>query len=55
LRSKDDWLYLITDVVKFFSGGVNYNQAKKMPLTEILALRRHASRINKEIKAQMSN
>jgi hypothetical protein len=44
---------LITDLVKFYAGGLNYSEAKKMPLSELVALQRESDRINREIKAAM--
>jgi hypothetical protein len=41
---------MICDMVKFYEGGLSYEYAKSMPLSELLDLRNEAVRINQKIK-----
>ena len=36
----------------FYKGGVSYKELQEMPFPELLELKAHADRINKEIKAE---
>ena len=42
---------MICDLVKFYEGGVSYQDAKKMPFSELVLLQQEANRINKAIES----
>lgn len=44
------WFSIICDTVKFYEGGLSYEYAIKMPLSELLAMQEEAVKINREIE-----
>ena len=48
-----DWRFIIANVVKFYEGGVQYKDAKQMPLYELIQLEQDAAKIAKEIKDEI--
>lgn len=48
--TEDNWHYLICDMVGYYQGGLQYEYAKRMTLSELFLLKKQAVRMNKEIK-----
>jgi hypothetical protein len=49
IETKENWLYLIANLIHFFQGGLNYECAKRMGLSELIDLEKQARKINQEI------
>lgn len=48
--TRDKWFRIICDLMKFYEGGLSYEYAIKMPLSELLAMQGEAVKINREIE-----
>jgi len=47
-----DWFFLIADMVKFYEGGLSFQYAKALPLSELMNMKRAAHKINEEIRKE---
>lgn len=53
VRKASDWRWLVVNVVKFFKGGVQYKDAAKMPLSELIQLEGMARDFNTKVAAEI--
>ena len=45
---------LVIDIVAWAKGGINYQDAKRFPISELVAIRNKADKINREIQRTLN-